>query len=1165
MLNFLHLVFSPPDSSLLYAGSYDPMLVALSVVIAIFASYAALLVSQHVAATTTAISRRLWIAVGGLCLGLGIWAMHFVGMLAFSLPCTTSYDPGITLFSTIPGILAGTLAISIISRREFTYLRLAMGGVLLGTGIGAMHYSGMAAMHLNGLIRYDAKLFLLSITVAITLAMLALWIKFRLQSWQARWNTAVMIASAVVMGLAVSGMHYTAMAAAYFIRVNDASLVTSGIAPAFLATIVLVVTSLIVVVTITANYVGKHNIFALGRSYKLIGLLIAGWSVIAWLSADYYYGRLANDQYRQELQLAAQQSENIAGDISENIELLKGISVMVSRDEDTHRVLRRFGDKVLPSTLLYEKRKERWTLDKMFSDINASLGTAATNLGADNIYIINAAGDCISAANADKPDSFVGTNYLDRDYFRQARAGQRGHQYAVGRASKLPGLFYSYPIIENGRFLGAVVVKRNITKFSQWINPVNAFIVDANGVIVLTQDKNLEFRTMPNATVATLPAEKILLQYKQSALEPLKISAWGDRRFPSAVRIGNSSLPTVMASRSLTESGISVYVPRPLGELVRFDTERDWLFILLAATGSMLIVAASSVVLYLQESRKTTADLRIAATAFESQEGMLVTDAHNAILRVNQAFTTVTGYTAEEVIGKNPSILGSGRHDANFYAAMWESINNAGTWEGEIWNRRKNGEVYPESLAITAVKDKNGLVTNYVATINDITVMKAAAEEIKNLAFYDPLTHLPNRRLLLDRLRQALAASGRSGKEGALLFIDLDNFKTLNDTLGHDIGDLLLQQVAQRLESCVREGDSVARLGGDEFVVMLEDLSGQSLEAAEQTEAVGEKILATLRHPYQLDGNEFRSTSSIGATLFIDHKQPIENLLKQADIAMYQAKKAGRNALRFFDPQMQESINARADMENALHKALEKQQIHLYYQIQVDSLTRPLGAEALIRWLDPERGLVSPAQFIPMAEETGLILPIGQWVLDTACARIKAWQADALTRDLVLAVNVSAKQFRQVDFVAQVRAALQSHAINPLLLKLELTESLLLENIEDTIATMNALNEVGVQFSLDDFGTGYSSLQYLKRLPLDQLKIDQSFVRDLTSDRSDMAIVRTIIAMAQSLNLDVIAEGVETGEQQQALFEMGCTHYQGYRFGKPMPIEQFEALLRKQG
>lgn len=554
-------------------------------------------------------------------------------------------------------------------------------------------------------------------------------------------------------------------------------------------------------------------------------------------------------------------------------------------------------------------------------------------------------------------------------------------------------------------------------------------------------------------------------------------------------------------------------------------------------------------------------ELRIAAVAFESQESLMITDANNVILRVNQAFTRITGYTAEEAVGQTPRLLKSGRHNADFYQAMWQTLHRTGTWHGEVWDKRKNGEVYPALLTISAIEGDDGVVTHYVGAHLDITERKAAEEKINLLAFYDPLTQLPNRRLLYDRLKLASASSARSGRKVALLFIDLDNFKNLNDTLGHDIGDLLLQQVAQRLALCVREGDTVARLGGDEFVVILDGLSEQPLEAAAQTESVGEKIITALNQPYQLAGHECHSTPSIGITLFSGHEQSADKLFKQADIAMYQSKKAGRNTLRFFDPQMQQNINTRATLEYELRKAIDKRQFRLYYQVQVNEAHQPLGAEALIRWMHPERGLLLPEQFIPLAEETGLIHPIGQWVLDAACMQLKKWQQSASTRDLVLAVNLSTKQFHQPDFAAQVQDIVQRHAINPRLLKLELTESLLLENIEGTIATMNTLKKTGIQFSLDDFGAGYSSMQYLKQLPLDQLKIDLSFVRDIATDNSDKAIVRSIIVMAKSMNLDVLAEGVELKAQQQLLLGKGCTHYQGYLFGKPVPIEQFEALL----
>ncbi|MFA7399708.1 MAG: EAL domain-containing protein [Sideroxydans sp.] len=679
----------------------------------------------------------------------------------------------------------------------------------------------------------------------------------------------------------------------------------------------------------------------------------------------------------------------------------------------------------------------------------------------------------------------------------------------------------------------------------------------------MAPDKYLEHRILPNALAEKLSAEKILMQYKRSELEPLEITPWMSTQFPSAVLIGNKITPIVLASKILPGDAITIYVPRSLHEIVRLGTDRNWLFILLMTSGGMLIIGASAVVLYLRESRRTGDDLRIAATAFESNSSLMITDADGVILRVNQAFTETTGYTAEEAVGQTPRLLKSRRHDADFYRAMWESINRTGAWQGEVWDRRKNGEVSPKWLTISAVKGIDGVVTHYVGAQIDITERKAAEDKIKHLAFYDPLTQLPNRRLFIDRLQHALASSARSGRKGALLFIDLDNFKALNDTLGHDFGDMLLQQAAKHLESCLRDGDTVARLGGDEFVVVLEDLSEQLIKATAQTEAIGEKILSALMQPYLLASHKHHCSASIGATLFNSDQQATDELLKQADIAMYQAKKAGRNTLRFFDPEMQANITARVSLEGELHKALEKQQFHLYYQIQVDSSHRPLGAEALIRWTHPERGLVSPIQFIPLAEETGLILSIGKWLLETACAQIKAWEQDALTRDLVLSVNVSAKQFRQSDFVAQVHEAIQRHAINPTRLKLELTESMLVENIEEIIETMNLLNEIGISISLDDFGTGYSSLQYLNRLPLDQLKIDMSFVRGMSVEGGDNAIVKTIIAMAHSLKLGIIAEGVETEEQRKLLASYGCHHYQGYLFSKPVPIAQFEALLKQ--
>ncbi len=441
------------------------------------------------------------------------------------------------------------------------------------------------------------------------------------------------------------------------------------------------------------------------------------------------------------------------------------------------------------------------------------------------------------------------------------------------------------------------------------------------------------------------------------------------------------------------------------------------------------------------ERKKIEEGQRIAAATFETQEAILITDPQGNILRVNKAFNEVTGYDSAEVIGKSPRIFQSGRHDSAFYKDMWSALLNTGKWSGEVWDKRKNGEIYPKAMTITAVYDDKHQSTHYVAVFRDITRSKQSEQEIHRLAFYDSLTMLPNRRLLLDRLQQAVAVSARNGRHGALMYLDLDHFKTINDTQGHKMGDLLLIEVARRLQTCVREGDSVARLGGDEFVVVLEDLSGVADDAASQTEFVAEKIRGELGQPYLLKEYECQITASIGISLFRGHLESAENLLQHADVAMYQAKTAGRNIIRFFDPHMQTLLEMRADMEADLRHALEKQQFRLFYQIQVDVLRRPLGAEVLLRWDHPERGMVTPGEFIALAEEIGLIVPIGLWVLRKACMQLEAWRHNALTRDLTLAVNVSAKQFRHADFVDQVRRVLLESGAKPSHLKLELTET----------------------------------------------------------------------------------------------------------------------------
>ncbi len=559
--------------------------------------------------------------------------------------------------------------------------------------------------------------------------------------------------------------------------------------------------------------------------------------------------------------------------------------------------------------------------------------------------------------------------------------------------------------------------------------------------------------------------------------------------------------------------------------------------------------------------KRAEEQLRIAAVAFQSRDGIIVTDAAGRILQVNQAFIDVTGYDASEAAGKTPALLKSGKHDAAFYRNMWEALSYEGRWAGNIWNRRKDGGIYPEWLSISGIKNAAGQVTHYLGTFSDIRDPKEAERKIIELAFYDALTGLPNRRLLLDRLNHAMAASSREGNFGAMLLLDMDDFKTLNDTRGHEVGDQLLIEVARRLRKTLRETDSAARLGGDEFVILLENLSMEQSLAATHAESIAGKIRAAISEPFELNDNIHYATPSIGVTLFRNHDDNADALFRQADLALYQAKDAGRNAIRFYSPTMQSLVDERAKLEMGLRRALAEDEFVLHYQAQVDSAGKMIGAEALLRWQQPGEKMVPPGDFISVAEDCGLIVPIGSWVMDKACRVLADWAKKPALEKLRLSVNISARQFHQPDFIAEVKSALQQSGARPERLMLELTEGLLLKNAETAIQTMEALKKIGVGFSIDDFGIGYSSLAYLKRLPLDQLKIDRSFVCDIADNEDDRAIVHAIISLASSLGLQVIAEGVETAAQREFLAAHNCHAYQGYLFSHPAPVEEFEWMM----
>jgi diguanylate cyclase (GGDEF)-like protein/PAS domain S-box-containing protein len=524
----------------------------------------------------------------------------------------------------------------------------------------------------------------------------------------------------------------------------------------------------------------------------------------------------------------------------------------------------------------------------------------------------------------------------------------------------------------------------------------------------------------------------------------------------------------------------------------------------------------------------------------------------------NQAFFDMSSYKREEVIGRTSEEVGIWA-DARDRQAMMNMLRQDSSICGlEVQLRRKGGEIGWGQISASVIEIDG--VRCALSITRDISAARTAENTIRSLAFYDPLTGLPNRRMLMERLRQPQDAGAMGDRSQALLMIDLDHFKTLNDTLGHPCGDLMLKEVARRIVACAHEADTVCRMGGDEFVVLLEELSKVAEEAAAQAKAVGEKILAALDQPCLLDNHECHSTASIGIAVFGDRQDSTDEILQQAEIALYQSKAAGRNTLRFFSPALQAAVNARATLEEDLRQGIKTKQFLLYYQPQVER-GHVTGAEALIRWKHPRRGIVSPNDFIPLAEESRLILPLGDWVLEAACEQIALWAGRKETAHLTVAVNISALQFRQPEFVEQVLAILSRTGAKPENLRLELTESMLVENIEDIIAKMNELKSHGLRFSLDDFGTGYSSLAYLKRLPLDRLKIDRSFVRDMLVDATSGAITQTILSLGRAMGVAVIAEGVETEEQRDYLAGLGCHSFQGFLFSPPLPLEQFEAFL----
>jgi len=568
-------------------------------------------------------------------------------------------------------------------------------------------------------------------------------------------------------------------------------------------------------------------------------------------------------------------------------------------------------------------------------------------------------------------------------------------------------------------------------------------------------------------------------------------------------------------------------------------------------------------VLDITERKESEQQLKLAATAMESSVAISIADPHGIILRVNEAFTEITGYNSEEIIGKNSSFLSSGKHDQAFFQRLWQALADEGYWEGEIWNKKKSGELFPEWISIAAVKDNAGVTTHFVSTFQDISERKLAEQRIEQLAYFDPLTNLPNRRLYFDRLTQELVHAKRLNNFGAVMFVDLDRFKQINDSLGHDIGDRILVETAKRLKEVLREGDTASRLGGDEFVALIPNLGTELEMAYLNAGKVADKLFSELARPYVLPSRELIVTASIGIILFPDEQVSAEEVMKQADIAMYQAKESGRNSYYFYRPSMQQEIEDRYELEQQLNLALKERQFILYYQPKIDVDGKIVGAEALVRWNHPERGLVFPNDFIPAAENSQLIIPLSEQIIQLAAADLTLWcEHNLVDERFVLSINISASHFAQDEFEESIVGNLVLKGADLSRIELELTEGVVIKDFDKTIEKMSALSDLGIRFSIDDFGTGYSSLQYLHRLPINTLKIDRAFVKDVVTDSGSQVITKTIISMGRNLGLELIAEGVENTQQRQFLEDHGCFQYQGYLFSRPLSEPNFREFLK---
>jgi diguanylate cyclase (GGDEF)-like protein len=763
------------------------------------------------------------------------------------------------------------------------------------------------------------------------------------------------------------------------------------------------------------------------------------WNVMVWTLSDNFYLSKAGEVISHETALSQSQADDLGDSIQRNLNYIHGIPKLFSELLRVKWAVTKFGSSPVPSPLPKEARIKKWSNDKALSNLNQYLEFASGSLNVDMLYLVNAAGDAIAASNADTPSNVIGINIAERSMFKLNKSGERGMQYAMGKITRIPGLFFSTPVFIDGKFMGAVVAKTDVPNLSFLVNQMNAFVVDDNGVIILARNKELELSALPASPVSGLSEQARLDLYQRDSIPELKIETWDDERFPSLVRIEGSQNPHLLVSKRLPDYNLTVYVNRELESIPALGRMYFLYTLLLSVFGSLLIVIVT------------------------------------------------------------------------------------------------------------------GSITYFLS-------LRSSKELLWNQANFDTLTSLPNRDLFRDRLIQELKKTDRSGLPLALILIDLDQFKEINDTLGHDMGDILLGEAAQRISKCVRSSDTVARLGGDEFIIVLPQLANVF-----HVENIAQKIIANLAEPFQLGKEITHISASMGITLYPNDAGNIDDLMKNADQAMYVAKKNGRNRFSYFTPALQEQAKNRQLLIRDLRNALAENQLKVYFQPIVELSTGKVHkAEALLRWIHPERGMISPVEFIPLAEETRLILEIGAWVRMQSAIWCKRWN-EICTDKFQISINRSPVEFMDDSKIASVTtfiAYLREHGLTGENFVFEITEGMLLNLSSNVSNELMVLRNEGIQVSLDDFGTGYSSLSYLNKLDIDYLKIDKSFVCDITPESDNLVLCEAIISMSHKLGLKVIAEGVETEQQRDLLVKAHCDFAQGYFYSRPVPPEELEIWMK---